>query len=416
MTATLERPTTLHHDADARITGGRADEIHTVVNATPSPIDHLTPEQIEELGRELDAIRQETMDSCGEREAAYIRRMIRFKSTLEMGSRGVLLFSGNPIAWVLGTAGLSVSKILDNMEIGHNIIHGQWDWMRDPKIHSSVWEWDTVSPAEHWKHSHNELHHTYTNVIGKDNDLGYGIMRVDDAQKWYPAYLLQPALNFVNATFFEYGIAAYDLELGKNWKKRKTDPAFRAEMKKVTNKIKKQGLRDYVLWPLLSGPNFLPSLAANATANVVRNYWTHSVIMCGHFPKGVETFQKTSIEGETRGEWYLRQMLGSANITGGKLTHIMTGYLSHQIEHHLFPDMPSIKLAEVQPKVRALFEKYGLAYVEGPLPKQVLSAWSEIWRLSRPNATSSAQTFKILATQGIKGLKKRARATRHIYA
>ena len=416
MTATLERPTALHHDVDARITGGRADEIHTVVNATPSPIAHLSPEQIEELGRELDAIRQEAMDSCGEREAAYIRRLIRFKSALEMASRGVLLFSGNPYAWVLGTAGLSVSKILDNMEIGHNIIHGQWDWMRDPKIHSSVWEWDTVSPAEHWKHSHNELHHTYTNVIGKDNDLGYGIMRVDDAQKWYPAYLLQPALNFVNATFFEYGIAAYDLELGKNWKKRKTDPAFAAEMKKVTNKIKKQGLRDYVLWPALSGPNFLPSLAANLTANVVRNYWTHSVIMCGHFPKGVETFQKTSIEGETRGEWYLRQMLGSANITGGKLTHIMTGYLSHQIEHHLFPDMPSIKLAEVQPKVRALFEKYGLKYVEGPLPAQVLSAWSEIWRLSRPNATSSAQTFTILATQGIKGLKKRARATRHIYA
>ncbi len=416
MTATLERPTALHHDVDARITGGRADEIRTVVNATPSPIAHLSPEQIEELGRELDVIRQEAMDSCGEREAAYIRRLIRFKSALEMGGRGVLLFSGNPYAWVLGTAGLSVSKILDNMEIGHNIIHGQWDWMRDPKIHSSVWEWDTVSPAEHWKHSHNELHHTYTNVIGKDNDLGYGIMRVDDAQKWYPAYLLQPALNFVNATFFEYGIAAYDLELGKNWRKRKTDPAFAAEMKKVTNKIKKQGLRDYVLWPALSGPNFLPSLAANVTANVVRNYWTHSVIMCGHFPKGVETFQKTSIEGETRGEWYLRQMLGSANITGGKLTHIMTGYLSHQIEHHLFPDMPSIKLAEVQPKVRALFEKHGLKYVEGPLPAQVLSAWAEIWRLSRPNATSSAQTFTILATQGIKGLKKRARATRHIYA
>jgi hypothetical protein len=78
--------------------------------------------------------------------------------------------------------------------------------------------------------------------------------------------------------------------------------------------------------------------------------------------------------------------------------------------------MPSIKLAEVQPKVRALFEKYGLKYVEGPLPSQVLSAWSEIWRLSRPNATSSAQTFKILATQGIKGLKKRARQTRHMYA
>lgn len=413
MTATLERTPTR---TDARITGGRSEEVHTVVNATPSPISHLSPKQIEELGRELDEIRREAMDSLGEREAAYIRKVIATQRYLEIGSRGVLLFSGNPIAWVVGTAGLSVAKILDNMEIGHNIMHGQWDWMRDPKIHSSVWEWDNVSPSEHWKHSHNEVHHTYTNVVGKDNDLGYGIMRVDDAQKWYPIYLAQPLLNAVNATFFEYGIAAYDLELGKNWKGRKSNPEFQRDAKVVVNKIKKLAARDYVLWPLLSGPNFLPTLAANVVSNVVRNYWTHSVIMCGHFPSGVETFTKTSIDGETRGEWYLRQMLGSANISGGRVMHVMTGYLSHQVEHHLFPDMPSIKLAEVQPKVRALFEKYDLTYVEGSLPRQVASAWSEIFRLSRPNATSSAQTLKILATQGMKGLKKRARATRHIYA
>ena len=74
----------------------------------------------------------------------------------------------------------------------------------------------TPRPSEQWKHSHNELHHTYTNVIGKDNDLGYGIMRVDEDQRWVPFYLAQPLWNFINACFFEYGIAAYDLELGKN--------------------------------------------------------------------------------------------------------------------------------------------------------------------------------------------------------
>ena len=68
------------------------------------------------------------------------------------------------------------------MEIGHNVLHGQWDWMRDPKIHSTTWEWDNASPAAQWKHAHNELHHNFTNVIGKDNDLGYGIMRVDEDQ------------------------------------------------------------------------------------------------------------------------------------------------------------------------------------------------------------------------------------------
>ncbi|GAA3039216.1 hypothetical protein GCM10020229_58020 [Kitasatospora albolonga] len=149
-------------------------------------------------------------------------------------------------------------------------------------------------------------------------------------------------------------------------------------------------LKDYVIHPLLSGPSFLTTLAATFTANLVRNLWTHSVIMCGHFPEGVRVFERRSIEGETRGQWYLRQMMGSANISGGRAMHFMTGNLSHQIEHHLFPDLPSNRYAEVAVKVRALFEKYELEYVTGPLPKQVFSAWRKVVRLSLPNRRSAA--------------------------
>jgi linoleoyl-CoA desaturase len=360
----------------------------TVIQKKPTnPIAHLTREDIEQIGQELDAIRQEVIDSRGADDAAYIRKVIKTQRSIELGSRTVLLFSVFPPAWLLGTAGLSVAKILENMEIGHNILHGQWDWMRDPKIHSTTWEWDSATPAEQWKHSHNELHHTYTNVIGKDNDLGYGIMRVDEDQRWVPMYLAQPLWNFINACFFEYGIAAYDLELGKNLatKKRRSSPEFRARGKQVLRKIRGQVTKDYVAHPLLSGPSFLSTMAANATANLVRNLWTHSVIMCGHFPEGVETFERRSIEGETRGEWYLRQMLGSANITGGKAMHLMTGNLSYQIEHHLFPDLPSNRYQEIAPQVQALFADYGLTYTSGPLPVQVASAWSKVIRLSLPN-------------------------------
>ena len=192
-----------------------------------------------------------------------------------------------------------MAKILENMEIGHNVLHGQWDWMRDPKIHSTTWEWDNVSPAEQWKHSHNELHHTYTNVIGKDNDLGYGIMRVDEDQQWHPFHLGQPLWNFINACFFEYGIAAYDLELGKNLHKgRRKDPEFRARAKAVRPQDPQagaQGLRDPPA--AVRARPFLTTLAATVTANLVRNVWTHSVIMCGHFPEGVETFEKTLDRG-----------------------------------------------------------------------------------------------------------------------
>jgi fatty acid desaturase len=360
--------------------------VTAIQKKTHNPIAHLTAEDIETLGKELDAIRDEVVASRGERDAAYIRKVIANQRKLEIGSRAILLFSLFPPAWVVGTAGLAVAKILENMEIGHNVLHGQWDWMRDPKIHSTAWEWDHVSPAEQWKHSHNELHHTYTNVLGKDNDLGYGIMRVDEDQPWHPVYLGQPLWNLLNACFFEYGIAAYDLELGHNLRKGRYKTAeFRARAKQVRRKIRKQVVKDYLLHPLLSGPSFLSTLAATFTANLIRNLWTHSVIMCGHFPEGVETFEKRSIEGETRGEWYLRQMLGSANISGSRALHIMTGNLSFQIEHHLYPDLPSNRYQEIAPKVRDLFDRYGLAYTSGPLPKQVFSAWKKVFRLSLPN-------------------------------
>jgi linoleoyl-CoA desaturase len=363
----------------------------TAITKKPeNPIAHLTPEDIEEIGKRLDAIRQEVLDSRGERDAAYIRRMIKTQRYLELGSRAMLLGSIFPPAFIAGTVGLSISKILDNMEIGHNILHGQWDWMRDPKIHSSVWEWDNATPSEAWKHSHNQIHHTYTNILGKDNDLGYGIMRVDEDQRWSPAHLGQPLWNFLNMLVFEYGIAAYDLDLGRNLRlpEERRPEGFKDNLKATLRKVRKQATKDYVVHPLLSLPtgSFLSTLAANAIANVVRNVWSHSVIMCGHFPEGVETFELASIpDDESRGDWYLRQMLGSANISGSKAMHIMTGNLSHQIEHHLFPDLPSNRYAEVAPKVRALFDEYGLNYCSRPLVPQVYSAWHKVFRLSLPN-------------------------------
>jgi hypothetical protein len=191
-----------------RLVDGKARVLHPKPSGRPDPTAHLSAADIEALGRELDALRQEVMDSRGASDAAYIRRVIAFNRYLELVSRAILLFSLFPPAWFVGTAGLSVAKIIDNMELGHNILHGQWDWMRDPKIHSTTWDWDHVSPAKQWKESHNETHHTYTNVLGRDNDLGYGIMRVDADQPWKLSNLGQPLYSFINALFFEWGIAA----------------------------------------------------------------------------------------------------------------------------------------------------------------------------------------------------------------
>lgn len=356
----------------------------------PDPVGHLSVEQIDELGRELDALREEIVASRGADDAAYIRRLIRIQRGLEAGSRLLLLVSKNKVAWVVGTAGLSAAKILENMEIGHNVMHGQWDWMRDPRIHSSSWEWDHAAPAAMWKHSHNELHHTFTNVIGQDNDLGYGILRVDEDQEWEPVYLGQPVWNLLNALTFQYSIALYDLDLTR-YLHEKVDrtpeeaAAFRRDVVAIARKIGRHVLRDYVIHPALSGPSWRSTMSANAVANLTRNLWTNAVIICGHFPEGVETFEKTSIEGESRGEWYLRQMLGSANISGSPLLHLATGNLSHQIEHHMYPDLPSNRYAEIAARVQEICERYELPYVTGPLHRQYASVWRKVFRYSLPN-------------------------------
>jgi NADPH-dependent stearoyl-CoA 9-desaturase len=356
--------------------------------ATRTSAGRLSEDDVAAIGRELDAIREQVVRSRGARDAAYIRRVVAVQRALELGSRVVLLAGSRwRPAWVLGTASLSLAKILDNMEIGHNVLHGQWDWMRDPKIHSTTWDWDHASPVGQWKHAHNELHHRYTNIVGRDNDLGYGIMRVSEHQEWEPRHLAQPLWNLVTACIFEWGIAMYDADLGDALRGGEgVPPETRQRVRAALRKAGKQALKDYVVHPVLSGPGFRQTLTANLVANLVRNLWSHSVIMCGHFPEGVETFEQDELdEAEDRAHWYVRQMLGSADISGPPLLHLLTGNLSHQIEHHLFPDLPSNRYAEIAVQVRALFERHGLAYNARPLVPQVASAWHRVFRLSLPD-------------------------------
>jgi fatty acid desaturase len=344
----------------------------------------LTLADVEEFGRELDKIRDEVIGSLGEADAKYIRGVIATQRRLELAGRALLFASWLPPAWVAGTAALATAKILENMEIGHNVLHGQWDWMRDPKIHSTTWEWDIASPADQWKHSHNFIHHTWTNVLGRDRDIGYSAMRVSPEQRWHPIYLAQPLYNVLLALFFEYGIAVFDVELERIPAGEKSLKEALSQLRAIAGKVRRQVIKDYVAFPLVAGPCFLPVLLGDLTANLVRNVWAHTIIFCGHFPEGAEVFTEDQLEDETRGDWYVRQLLGSCNIDGGRLLHLMSGNLSHQIEHHLFPDLPSNRYAEIAPRIRALCERFGLPYTSGSLARQTGSVWKRIVRLALP--------------------------------
>ena len=391
-----------------------------------SPLARLTDEQIEELGKEFDAIHDEVYEDLGDRDRRYIVSMIEMHRRLAVLGRVLLLFSRHRPAWIAGTTSNSLAKILENMEIGHNVLHGQWDWMNDPYIHSSTWDWDTASTSEAWKHSHNYVHHTYTNIRGKDKDLGYEIMRIDPHQKWHPVYLAQPFYNVLLMLFFEWGVAFHDLDFEAIRTGEKSKKQVLKELKGIAGKARSQIVKDYVAWPLISalamaaldvarsapelaqtrrlrkrdprriaaaagaialksgGRAYRKTVTANVAANMVRNVWAYAIIFCGHFPDQTYTFSQDEVEDESRGRWYVRQLVGAANIDGSPLFHVASGNLGYQVEHHLFPDMPSTRYAEIAPRVKEICERYELPYNTGPFMKQLGMVQRTILRLAFP--------------------------------
>src|SRR4051794_19817738 len=411
-----------------------------------NPLHRLTAEQIEELGKEFDALHEEVKADLGERDAAYIRGVISLQRRLALLGRVILLGSRFRVPWVLGASTLGVAKILENMEIGHNVLHGQWDWMNDPVINSQTWDWDTASTAQSWKHSHNYIHHTYTNIRGKDKDLGYEIMRIDPHQKWHPVYLLQPVYNVILMALFEWGVAFHDLDLEALRKGEKSKDQLLKELKGIAEKARRQVVKDYVAWPLISAlaaagaraaveliaaepvsrrekalnklkrrprtrglaeralqrgaETYRATLLANVTANIVRNLWSHAIIFCGHFPDQTYTFSQKEVEDETRGGWYVRQLVGAANIEGGPMFHVASGNLGYQVEHHLFPDMPSTRYAEIAPRVKEICQRYELPYNSGPFFQQWGMVNRTIIRLAFPGGKARPKPGPYHAVDG----------------
>lgn len=342
------------------------------------------------LAQELDDIKQQTLSKVGQADADHIRRIIRIQRYCEWFAR-VLLMMGFllPALWLIGVVLLAVAKILDNMEIGHNVMHGQYDWMNDKHINSRRYEWDIACDGSSWNRVHNYEHHTYTNIIGKDRDFGYGLLRLSNDFRWRVKNLWQFATYIVLSVLFQWGVSYHEMAaervfFGKKKENRKNTMTHGELKRRFFSKGARQLVKDYVLFPLLAGPLFLWVLAGNLIANLLRNLWTSTIIFCGHFTGDVQTFKQEECENETQGQWYYRQALGSSNIEGGNLFHVLTGHLSFQIEHHLFPDIPAKRYRDIAPKVKAIFKEHNIHYNTGSFARQYASVVQRILRFSLP--------------------------------
>ena len=342
------------------------------------PKTHLSPAQLDQFQAELDALRAEVAADLGERDATHIRTVVRDARVSAAAGRGLLMFGFDPVSFVLGVVALAHAKILENMEVGHNVLHGQYDWMGDPALNSQNYEWDIVCHSSHWRRTHNFEHHSHTNILGLDDDYGYGLLRMTGSQKWTWRTPLQPLWYAILAIYFQWGVAIQDLKLGRWFKGRMPKGELAGRAAPFLAKARSQLFKDYVLFPLIAFWNIPRVLLGNALANLIRSLWTNAIIFCGHFTADAQVFTKSEVQGETRGGWYLRQIQGSSNLEGGRWFHKMTGHLSHQIEHHLYPDIPALRYPEMAPRVREICTRHGVHYNSAGFWSQYASV---LWRI-----------------------------------
>ena len=355
----------------------------------------LKQQDFAQLQQALDALKHQYQQQLGSADARYITRVLLVQRISAISGR-ILLVLGfiTPWLWLAGVLLLALGKILDNMELGHNVLHGQYDWMNHPLLHSKRYEWDIACDAGSWQRTHNFEHHTYTNIIGKDRDFGYGLLRLSNDFGWRLRNLFQGGTYLVLSMLFQWGVSYHELAaqrvfFGKKKADRHSRVSDSALKKAFFGKGARQLFKDYVFFPLIAGPMWLWVLTGNLLANLLRNLWTSTVIFCGHFTRDIHTFTAAQCENESRGQWYYRQMLGSSNFTGPTWLHILTGHLSCQIEHHLFPDIPARHYPAMAVQVQAIAARFGIPYNTGSFVRQYGTVFWRIMRYSLPGGSKA---------------------------
>jgi fatty acid desaturase len=349
-------------------------------------------ERLRSFGRALDTLRREVESQVGAEDLAYIERIQRISSALEVAGRTLIHFSFEPVAFGLGVSALWAHKSLELMELGHMALHGCYDANPEAThFHSGTFHWKAPIDEKYWRRGHNVRHHQYTNVEGRDPDLNFAVVRLSARVPYRAIHVFQPVSNFLTWLNFAHAINMHVTGVLERYARSPNDPPehedtkeeARAGDKAYLKKLVRYYGREYVFFPMLAGPFFLKTLVGNALAEMGRDVFAGAVIYCGHvgakdYPRGTQP--------RSRAQWYKMQAEGARNVAVPRLLSILTGALDRQIEHHLFPAMPPNRLREVSPRVKQICEEHGVTYLEKGWPETLREVFGELRRLSSKRA------------------------------
>ena len=344
---------------------------------------------------DLDAIRRRVEAEIGPDDLAYIERVDRFSSAMEVVGRVLIHVSMDPVTFTAGVGALWLHKQLQATEVGHTALHGAFDKIEGAdRYQSKTYRWATPIDEESWRYVHNVRHHQYTNVAGKDPDIHFGPIRLNDHTPWAPEHRSQVRRAYLLMANFAFGINMQYTGLGEalldgngrggyDFIEDNTRETRRTAWKKALRKFAPYYGKEYVLFPLLAGPMFWKVLLGNWLTEVMRDVYSAATIFVGHVGEDVADYEEGT-KAHSRGEWYKMQVEATHNYEVPLPVSILCGALDRQIEHHLFPKLPTNRLREIAPKVRAVCEAHGVTYRTASWGSRLRKVFRRFDQLSRP--------------------------------
>jgi fatty acid desaturase len=361
----------------------------------------------DQIEAEFEAIKQRYRAKFGPKDVAYIKGL-RLKSRLaELVGRGLLWISPDPLTFALGVAFTWLHRNLESLEIGHNVLHGQYDSFDEiPQFHSHNFKWKAPVDEEGWRREHNGQHHVHTNVYEMDPDLNHGILRMNDRQPWNKFHLWQvPIYLLLTYPVVLYGFNQQNLGFRQEYRERKFPKGNEgyapvhnpnATMKDLKRRhwlsVGRVVFKEYLLFPLLAlmtGFSFFKVLLGNMLADGINSYWISFTIQATHLTEPLQPEDALT----HKGRWYLSQLDSSVNFKGGRTMSILWGHLNYQVEHHLFPDVPSHHYPDMALEVQEVCARHGLPYKCNPnWGRAILNYMGAMWKYSFPPADQGAES------------------------
>ena len=356
-----------------------------------------TTVRYQDFAEEIDRVRARVAAEIGPEDLEHVKRLNRFSRVMEITGRVLLHFGLGPLSFVAGVGCLWVHKQLQATEIGHTALHGAYDKLPGVgRFHSEKFRWDVPIDEESWRKGHNVRHHVNTNVAGRDPDIHFGPARLTAQTPWAPRHkwqlpfmvgVLAPNFGFLmnfhftglHDVLFGNGLEGNDLDVLPDRSKESRRLAYRRALRKWVPYY----AYNYLLFPLLAGPNFLRVLTGNWIVETLRDLYSAATIYCGHVGEDVASWP-VGTRTRGKGEWYAMQVMATNNFEVERPISILCGGLDFQIEHHLFPHFPPERLRQVAPEVRAICIKYGVPYKTASWGATLKKALAWVGKLASP--------------------------------